>query len=266
MKLKTLVQSIVFVGLIVSSAGAVQVGVWQFDGSLANALGGGAASPIGGWSASYNNQVIGGSLATVLSFPAMNNTQALDIPTGMAPDDGSATTRNNWSIVMDVRFESAGNYTSLWDVHGIGNADGDFFVRDTEGIGISGDYEGTYVPSDWNRIAVTIDASGTGYVLEKYINGVHIGTTGTGTSPDGKEGIVGGILHLFADEDGESSAGYINSVAIYDDLLSADAVSALGGPTAGGISAVPEPATLTLVACAVFVWVQFGGRRNGGRQ
>ncbi len=87
-----------------------------------------------------------------------------------------------------------------------------------------------------------------------------------GTSPDGKEGIVGGILHLFADEDGESSAGYINSVAIYDDLLSADAVSALGGPTAGGISAVPEPATLTLVACAVFVWVQFGGRRNGGRQ
>jgi hypothetical protein len=244
-----------------SQAGAAQTGVWQFNGDLSNSLPGGSMTAVGGWAPSFVADTIGGSPATVLSFPAMSNTQALDMPTGVGPDDGSATTRNNWSIVMDVRFVGAGNYTSLWDVHGIGIGDGDFFVRDTEGIGISGIYHESYDPSAWSRIAVSINASGTGYVLDKYVDGVYVGTTGTGISPDGKEGIVGGILHLFADEDGESSAGYVNSVAFYDNVLSANAIAALGGASAAGIPAVPEPSSLGLVMGALGLLASVRNRR-----
>ena len=42
-------------------------------------------------------------------------------------------------------------------------------------------------------------------------------------------------LHLFADEDGESTAGFVNSVAFYDEVLSAADIAALGGASAAGI-------------------------------
>src|SRR3989304_4993562 len=98
-------------------AGASQVGGWQFNNNFSNDLpGGGATAGRGGWALTYDSsQMIGGSPATVLSFPAFNTTQALDMPNEAGPNGGRAGTTNIWSIVMDVRFPAAGNYTSLWN-------------------------------------------------------------------------------------------------------------------------------------------------------
>lgn len=245
-------------------APADQVGVWQFDGNLDNELTGGAAmSAVGGWAPSFVNDVIGGSPATVLSFPAMTSTQALDMPNQAGPNGGSATTTNLWSIVMDVKFPAVGNYTSLWQTEEFADdTDGDYFVRDTEGIGISGQYAGAYVPGDWNRLAITIDSPGAPsfeYVVNGYINGTLASTSTTSTSPDGKEA-VRAILHLFNDEDGETSAGFVNSVAFYDEVLSPNAISLLGGASAAGIRAVPEPTALVLLG-SLLVGLGFIRRR-----
>jgi hypothetical protein len=249
---------LVVLALIAVPLHAVQVGVWQFDSTLNNGLPGGAAmTVVGGWSPSYVTEMIGGSPATVLSFPAMSSSQALDMPNQAAPNGGSVTTTNLWTLVMDVRFPSVGNYTAVWETSPLGTTDADFFVRDTEGIGTSGMYFGTYVPSAWNRIAVTVSSTGgpgTGYAVTGYINGTLTGTSITSISPDGKEAIAA-ALHLFADEDGETSAGLVNSVAYYDEVLSETAIAALGGASANGIPAVPEPASLVLAGLGLWIFV-----------
>jgi len=72
------------------------------------------------------------------------------------------------------------------------------------------------------------------YTVNGYIDGVLASTSTTGIAPNGREAITD-ILHLFADEDGETAAGLINSLAFYDEVLAADAVAALGAASATGI-------------------------------
>ena len=212
-------------------AAANQVGRWNFDSNLNNAVSGGAAmSAVGGWSPTYVSESIGGSPATVLSFPAMTDSQALNMPNQATPDNfwypaAPPTETNVWTIVMDVRFSSVGDYNALWETDDLGtDSDADYFVRDEEGIGTSGQYAGgplsdppgTYNPTEWRRIAVTVDGSvaGAGYKVNGYIDGVWTGLEAlTGTSPDGKEAVES-FLHLFADNDFETSAGYVNSVGL----------------------------------------------------
>jgi hypothetical protein len=92
---------------------------------------------------------------------------------------------------------------------------------------------------------VTVEPAGATAKLTKYINGALVGTTNSTAAVDGRHS-VGAVLHLFADEDGETGAGLVNSVAYYDHLLTANEIGALGGATAAGIAVVPEPSTLLL--------------------
>jgi hypothetical protein len=249
--------------LVATAANAGQTGVWQFDNNLDNALPGGAAMVVNGaWSASYSAATIGGNPATVLSFPAFTNTQSLQMP-NQAPPSGGALT-NSWSIVMDVNFPYFTTFAALWktDQNNAGS-DGDFFVRGPgQGIGISSNYHGVVNPNTWYRIAVTIQPSGTAYNLDKYIDGALVGTTtNVGTSPDGRHA-VGAVLNLFADEDGETAAGMVNSVAYYDNVLTAGEIGALGAASAGGIPAIPEPTTLALAGAAALGLLAASRRRD----
>jgi hypothetical protein len=242
---RVLAASLVILSAMGVRASAAQIGAWQFDNSLNNNLAGRAAMTAnGGWSPTYSSTTIGGNSATALSFPAFNNTQSLQMP-NQAPPNGGANT-NSWSIVMDVNFPTIGGFISLWQTdQNIAGSDGDFFINGSGAIGIGGNYQGTVPANTWTRIAVTLRPNGSSYELKKYINGALVGTTSSGTPPDGRHS-VGAVLNLFADEDGETGAGLVNSVAYYDQVLTADAISALGGATAGGIPAVPEPTSLAL--------------------
>lgn len=228
-----------------ANAFAGQVGVWQFDNSLANGVGGGAPMVVnGGWSAPYSAVTIGGSPATALSFPALSNTQSLQMPNQAAANGGGAKT-NLWTIVMDINFPSVTGYSALWQTdQTISASDGDFFIKDG-GIGISSSYQGAIAPGEWARVAVTVEPAGATAKLTKYINGALVGTTNSTAAVDGRHS-VGALLHLFTDEDGETGAGMVNSVAYYDHLLTANEIGALGGAKAAGIAVVPEPSTLVL--------------------
>jgi hypothetical protein len=218
--------------------------LWNFNNSLNNAISGKAAmAPVGGWTPTYVNETIGGSPATVLSFPKFTNTQALDMPNETTPDDtGVPTTTNLWSIVMDVKFPALSPFTSLFDSDSPASADGEYFIRDdSEGdvglfgsLGISGQYAGVFEANKWTRVAVTVDGSDGLYTVKGYIDGVLASTSTTGSAPNGRAAITD-VLHIFGDEDNETAAGLINSLAFYDEVLSDAAIAALGAASATGI-------------------------------
>jgi hypothetical protein len=232
------------------AASAAQVGVWQFDNSLANSAAGGAPMVVnGGWPETYSATTIGGNPATALAFPALNSTQSLQMPNQGGANGGGANT-NNWSIVMDINFPSVSSFKALWQTdQTISANDGDFFINNG-GIGISSSYHGSVPAGQWTRVAVTIQPNGATARLDKYINGTLVGTTNSTAAIDGRHS-VGPLLHLFADEDGETGAGFVNSVAYYNHLLSANEIGALGGATAGGIPVIPEPSSLVLGGMAI---------------
>jgi hypothetical protein len=224
-----------------------QTGRWQFDNNLTNAIAGKAPVVAAGtWTPTYVSSTIAGSPATVLSFPKFDNTQALDMPNEATPDDlGPVTSTNIWSIVMDVKFPSLTSFTALWNTDDVGDDDGEYFIRDQEadgigGIGIDGEYDGAFNADTWHRVAVTVSGAGNGaaYVLNGYIDGVLASTSDVSNAPNGREAIIE-ILHLFADNDFETAAGMINSLAFYDEVLTADAIAALGGASAAGIPIAP---------------------------
>ncbi len=226
---------------------ADQIGVWQFNNTLANGVGGGtAASALGAWTPSYASETIGGSPATVLSFPAFDDTQALEMPNDASPNgSGGLQTKNNWSIVMDVKFPVLTPFTGLWETDAIGSGDGDYFINPAGGIGIASQYGGFVAADAWTRIAVTVDSTTTpgSYTLNGYIDGVLAGSATTGSAPGGREAVKS-VLHLFTDDDLETSAGLVNSVAYYGEVLSETAIGTLGGPSAAGVPAAANQAGL----------------------
>jgi hypothetical protein len=241
---------LVLVALAASPAAAKQVGVWQFNDNLTNAIAGKSALAAGGgWTPAYTNETIGGSPATVLSFPALDITQGLDMPNDAEPNGvGGFPTRNNWSIVMDVKFPAIDGFTGLWESDAVGSGDGDYFINGAGGgggIGIAGQYGGFVAADTWTRLAVTVDTTTNPntFTINGYVDGVLSAQAITGTAPGGREAVKS-FLHLFADDDGETSPGLVNSVAYYGEVLSDVTIGGLGGAAAAGIPSAANQAGL----------------------
>ncbi len=224
-------------------ANAGQVGVWQFNDNLNNAIAGRAAMTVNGiWTANYASEMIGGQPATALSFPAFDPTQSLQM-LNEASGNGGGTFTNTWSVVMDVKFPLIFGFTSLWQTdQDLTASDGEFFIRNNaDGIGIGGQYDGVFNENTWHRVAVTMhaDVPLADSVLLKYIDGAYVGDALSGDVPDGRHSVQQ-FLHFFADEDFETIDGLVNSIAYYDHELTAADIAALGGATAAGIPVAPN--------------------------
>ncbi|HVT12514.1 MAG TPA: PEP-CTERM sorting domain-containing protein [Fimbriimonadaceae bacterium] len=251
--------------LLVTSAEAGVVGQWDFDGNFSGSIGGAVMPVAGTGSITFTTATIGGSTAEVAHvLPAATFTTGTDDPHFSAPNsaggNGGGSFTNQYSIVMDVMIPSANSrsggdgYTSLFQTNTSDTNDGDWFLRDDGGLGISGDYSDFGNPNfftfgDWHRIALTIDttsASGSA-TYRSYIDGAlqNQVQSPSGWGVDGRYSLDTTFL-LFADDDGEVNELYLNSLQLRDYAMTADEVAALGGPTAGGIP-VPEPATFGVI-------------------
>ncbi|WP_374653555.1 hypothetical protein [Dongia sp.] len=154
-----------------------------------------------------------------------------------------------YSVVFDILIPANHNgYTSLFQLNVSNTDDGDFFVKDlgngTGGVGISGNYTGSFAYGQWQRVAVTFTDNGDGTLtLSKYIEGVKVGTQSVDAARFSLDAGTG--LLLFTDEDGETSDVYVNSVLVTDKLFTDAEIATLGTAKAGGIlDAAPTPASV----------------------
>lgn len=175
----------------------------------------------------------------LLNIPRLSQQQ------GILVSPGGTGTVSSYSLVYDVYFPSAGSsgWIPFLQTDATNASDGDIFGKvggDSFGLGINSDYRGAAKLDAWNRIGLTIekDASG-GVSMKKYINGEFAaeqkmtGSLAARFTIDKAKGFL-----IFADDDGETSSGYLSNFLFIEKVLSGDELSALGKAKPEGI--VPD--------------------------
>ncbi len=170
---------------------------------------------------------------------------------------------NMYSWVMDAKFDNAG-WISLMQTGTANTDDGDLFFKQngsTYQVGIEGIYGGAIDVTQWHRYALAVnnavyfsaDSKWRIKTYDFYVDGVKVDYGYTPWNAQDGRYSLGSIesgtpwFFMLADENGDSSSGWINSLYVVDYTMTGDEIAALGGPTAAGIGAVPEPATMTVL-------------------
>ena len=191
----------------------------------------------------FEDMVIGEEEAEVASFTRGTFFQLL---TGFEPNGGGNYT-NQYTLIMDVMFPEGSllesGWAALYNTNPPAGNDGDWFVQNANrGIGISGNYAGEVLPDTWHRLALVVDLVEGSYT--SYIDGNQV-QQNTGETLDGRfslysinDGALEGFS-IFADDTGDNSSGYVNSVQVRDVAMPAGEIAALGGPSAEGIPVLP---------------------------
>lgn len=240
-------------------------GQWEFDGDFTASVGAdllpvglAASGSVFGTTTALGVPDIGGQVARVMMFPQLPGSgDGYKMFPGAAAN-GSTADVNQYSLVMDILYPaSSGGYRALFQTAAANGNDADWFVNPSNGLGISGQYSGNLTADTWHRIALVVDleSADTTKRFASYIDGalagyVNLGSTG---APGGRWSVwpaaSGNPSWILSDNDGETAIGYVNSVQFRDYAMTADEVAGLGGPSAAGIPAIPEPASgLLLIA------------------
>ncbi len=220
-------------------------GQWDFNSSNLTATVGTALGYRGDTAAqtTFTTKTIGGQTAVVMAFPATTPTQGYVMTHGIAPNSGDNYV-NQFTLIMDVMYPavSSGQFRALLQTSESNNNDADLFIGSNNGIGIATIYQGVIAPDTWHRVAFVFDLTLAEGHLRKFIDGALVGSQTLEGGADGRWALAPTAL-LFTDEDGETRAGFVNSIQIHDAALSDADVAALGGPTADGIPLPPPPLT-----------------------
>ncbi len=223
-----------------SWAGVAQ---YDFNGDLNSTTGQaplGAQATTGSPQVAFESAQINGETAAVAHFSRGTYFEVLH---GFPPNGGGGYV-NQYTLIMDVMFPDrspSGGWASLYQTNCCNQNDGDWFVNDTGGIGISGNYGGAIQNGEWHRLALVVDlAAGT---FTSFIDGAQV-QQNTGEGLDGRFALYSPTdtdsdpyesFFIFADESGDDAEGYVNSVQFRAAALTAAAIAALGGPSAAGI-------------------------------
>lgn len=227
---------------------------WEFSGTLAPSLGNGSLTYADGaitgdqcfFETSDDNSVphMDGQPTDYLRVAALSdNASGLAVGlTGIAPNGGSATRINRYTLVFDLLIPNPGTFTSFFNVNTANGVegDGDFFLNGIRALGVSeiGYSTGSaFQPGIWQRLAISADLPAG--IVATYVDGV-LKRTRTGAAlTDGRFALLPGTepssLRLFSDEDGETSEILISSFAFTNVPLTSIQVVELGAPQADGI-------------------------------
>jgi hypothetical protein len=209
--------------------------LWKFSGDLSAEFGTSGLNYRGntqtvtqfGGTADFGLAPLFGSTGTeqVMAFPAATPSQGYTVAHNGSP------LVNQYTMIWDVLYPESSDimWRPLLQTSEANNNDGDFFVGDTPhgGVGISGQYHGAIAPGEWNRIALTRDATGK---WTKYINGGFVGEQDASNS----RFALDPTFHLFADESNETAPGYVSSFRYLDRTMGSEEIFQLGGAHAAG--------------------------------
>jgi len=257
-------------------------GQWEFNGDYSAAIGTAlvpqgiaVGSSVFGTTTALGVPNIDGVVAQVMMFPKMPTSADgyKMFPGAAANGSYSAGDVNKYSLIMDVLYPAASDntYRGLFQTAAANNNDADLFIGDNtvfpqpNGIGISGQYNGTILPDTWYRIALVVDldtSAGTP-TYYKYINGTLVGSQELRNSRFAPWSLASGNPSwIFSDNDGETALGYVNSVQFDDYAMTAAEIAFLGGPSAAGIATIPEPASGLLLGVGLMLLASRGTRRS----
>ena len=225
-----------------TAAGIVQ---WDFNGDLTSSTDGSnlvatAAAPAATPGVSFTTSIIGGQTAQVASF---TRGTCFRMTHGLGVNGGGAFL-NRYTLLMDVMFPSRPTgWAALWQTSVNNSNDGEWFINPTGGIGISGNYGGSVPDGIWHRLALVVDsAAGT---FTSFVDGSQV-QQNSGVTLDGRFA-ADAVALLFADENQENAAGFVNSVQLRPEALTPLDIATLGGPGAAGIP-IPQLPTLRLLS------------------
>jgi hypothetical protein len=182
-----------------------------------------------------------GQPAHYLRIPQLPSAQNGFLVTFNNPANGGGAYINQYTIMQDILFPGPINWTALFNTDPENSNDADFYISDIAAIGSTYGYSSAVIsPNTWHRIANVADlVAGT---ISLYVDGTLVLQKGNQTL-DGRWSLYsmdnpGPDLLLF--NEGDGSGNYtrplvLSAWAFQDRALSADEISSLGGPKAGGI-------------------------------
>src|SRR6266542_4418170 len=187
---------------------------------------------------------IGGQAVPVLKFPKTGATGGYYLPPNAQPNGGGANI-NQYTLLLDILFpsSSSGKARALFQTDAGGDAE--FFVNAANQVGISGGpFAGNLTPDAWHRVVFAVDLAATPPAIAYFIDGLQVFSGDPGSGLDGRLSIpvpFGSYSYLLfaSDDSGETEEGYVSNLQFRDDRIPDAVVTALGGPTAGGIPTGP---------------------------
>jgi hypothetical protein len=172
--------------------------------------------------------------------------------------NGGGSYVNQYTVAIDY-VQGNDGWNSLFQTAWGGNAnDGDLWIdgtvrsASTIGVGDAGYSTLTFDSSAWHRIVWSVD---NGNSFRVYVDGT-LFLDGTPQAVDGRFSLELDRFNLFADDSWEDAWGLVGTVATWNRALTTEEVAGMGGWIGGAptptplIIAVPEPATLSLLALA----------------
>jgi hypothetical protein len=179
-----------------------------------------------------------------------------------APANGGGLNVNQYTLIYDVLYPASSDLSwravvqaSLTPV--TGGDDSEYYINQSDGIGISGIYDGNITPDQWHRVALAVDMARPGLspVVEKFIDGVKVGEQTAGLDVrDGRFSLSPLYALLFSENNGYNNDAYVSSVQFRNGRLSDAAIEAMGGPTAGKL-----PGAMALTVQGGTIILQWSG-------
>ena len=163
-----------------------------------------------------------------------------------AAANGGGTNVNQYTIIFDVLYPSSSDssWRSLLQASPTvvtGGDDSEFYVNQSDGIGIANTYDGNVTPDTWHRIVLAVDLAGPGPhpVVAKFIDGVKVGEQTVGLSGiDGRFSLLTSLALLLAEDNGYNNAAYVSSIQFSNGRRPDGFIEALGKPSASKIPGV----------------------------
>jgi hypothetical protein len=155
---------------------------------------------------------------------------------------------NKYSVMIDFKVPSTGQYYSFMQTNQGNSNDGDLFINPAGKIGVTAlTYSNSIVlPNEWYRLVITADV---GSAIKMYIDG-QLWNPGLPNTLNGRYALDP-LLLLLADDNGEDNQMDVASIGVFNKALTAAEVATIGGyahtpaPVSNGMNPYLQTATPT---------------------